>query len=180
MLMSNFYQAILQILKHEGGWVNNKRDLGRETNYGISMLIIEREKLTLNDLGIDGWYDGCLKKMSVDTAKKLYKRLFWDKYKYEQVADVNVATKVFDAAVNMGPYWGHKLAQVAAKDCGQTLEIDGKFGPQTIKALNACDGNWMGYMCKRMADHYQDIVTARPSNKEFLSNWLKRAAWSGF
>lgn len=178
--MSVFANAIPVILRHEGGWVNDPDDLGGETNYGISTLIIKREGITAEELGISSFRPGALKGMTVDAAKAVYKKIYWDRYKYGEVTDDTVATKIFDAAVNCGPYWGHLLAQKAANACGQKLEEDGKFGPLTRAGINACNPEqWLKEMASAMAGHYQDITVKRPRNRKFLKNWLKRAAWIG-
>lgn len=178
--MSSFEPAIKVILWHEGGWVDNPADPGGETNFGISMLIIKREGITLEQLGIKNWDPGCLKKMNVNAAIDLYRDLFWNKYGYSRFNNQNVATKIFDAAVNMGPGRGHKLAQKAANACGATLTVDGILGPASVLGINACEPKaWLTAMAKEMEDYYRNLATARPALAVFLRTWLKRASWVG-
>lgn len=177
--MSSFDESIKVVLAHEGGWVLDPRDLGRETNFGISMKFIESEKVTPQELGVDDLQTpGCLKKMKVETAKAIYRKYFWDRFGYGKILDQKVATKLMDVAVNCGPSHAHKLAQEAANDCGQHLETDGLLGPKSFEGLNACDPvAWMKAMCARQLGYYKAIVVARPINAAFMSNWTKRAAW---
>jgi type VI secretion system secreted protein VgrG len=175
--MSTFNLSIPVILRHEGGWVNDPDDPGGETNWGISTLIIKREEITAEELGLRDLRS--LKNMTVEAAQKVYKRVYWDRYKYYEIENQLIATKVFDAAVNMGPYWGHLCAQKAANACGFKLEEDGKCGPKTREALSACPDEWLNQMTKAMTDRYNEIVKNSPRKKKFLKTWLRRAAWIG-
>src|SRR4051812_29003946 len=96
--MSSFDQAIPTILKHEGGYVNDTKDPGGETNWGIS-------KRSYPQLDI--------KNLSREQAIYFYRRDWWNKYNYGAIHDQQVATKVFDIAVNMGASQAHKLLQRA-------------------------------------------------------------------
>lgn len=176
--MSSFDLTIPIILQHEGGWVNNPFDPGGETNFGISMLIIKREKLTLEQLGIDNWESGCLKKMTVETAKNLYNILFWDRYGYQACADQTIATKICDCAVNCGPGRAATMAQKAANACGQNLTVDGILGPHSFATINAIDPKtYVHAYADQMRTYYNGIVAANPKLKVFLTNWIKRSTW---
>lgn len=179
--MSNFPAAVKVILAHEGGWVDDPADLGGETNFGISTLIIEREHITPEFLGLDpatahtrGW----LKPMKVDAAVKVYRQLFWDRFGYEGINDLTAATKVFDAAVNCGPSRAHAMAQRSAGLCGAPCAVDGQLGPESMKAINASDPKrFVRELAGQMRAHYARIIEARPLNAKFERNWMMRAAW---
>lgn len=178
--MSDFDKAIVTILKHEGGWVDHPADPGGETNFGISMLMVKREGMTPQELGIPSFDKGNMKLMSVDTAKKIYRKFFWDKAQYDLFTDDVVATKVFDCAVNCGPGRSHKMAQQAANKLGQTLTVDGKLGPKSFAAINSCDPkSFLVAMSNEMKAYYDGLVAAKPALQVFIKNWTKRAAWMG-
>lgn len=177
--MATFEAAIPIILAHEGGWVSDPDDRGGETNFGISTLIIEREGITNEQLGLPpGRPAGWMKPMKVGAANFLYRHLFWDKYHYDQVSDQLVATKIFDCGVNCGPTQAHKLAQRAASACGHAVTDDGNLGPKSVAAINACDPKaFMLAMKTQMEGYYEAIIKNRPANAKFRNNWMKRAAW---
>lgn len=178
--MANFDKSIVVILKHEGGWVNNPVDPGGETNWGISMLMVRREGMTPAELGIPNFDPGCMKLMTVDTAKQIYKKFFWDKPGYDRIIDDVVATKIFDCAVNCGPGRSAKMAQLAANRCGQSLITDGKLGPKSIAGINACEPKaFLAAMALEMKAYYDSIVLKNPKLVVFIRNWTKRAAWVG-
>jgi lysozyme family protein len=177
--VSTFEPAIAVVLKHEGGYVSDPVDPGGETNFGISSLIISREGLSSADLGLDpatAGKPGWLQAMTVDTAKALYQRLFWDRYGYSRIADQQVATKVFDAAVNIGPKRAHLKAQMVAGL--QAKQLDGILGMESVGAINLVEpAKFLVQYAALLASYYRALVTERPQLSKFLSNWLRRAAW---
>ncbi len=178
--MSTFENAIPVVLRHEGGYVFNPDDPGGETNFGISMLIIRREKITPQMLGIPDFNPGSMKLMNVDAAKAIYKTRFWDRYDYGRLNDQFVATKIFDCGVNCGPERAHRMAQQAANACGQKIDVDGNLGPISVAAINACDrGKFLMAMKSEMERYYTTLASQRPKLQQFLKIWLKRAAWVG-
>jgi len=103
------------VLKHEGGYINHKNDPGGETNYGIS-------KRAYPDVDI--------KNLTVDGAKELYKRDYWDRIKGDDLP-AGVACVTMDYAVNSGTSRASKALQGA---CG-IRNGDGIIGPHTLSAV---------------------------------------------
>ena len=87
-----FEHTVSFVLSHEGGYSDDPDDDGGETKFGIS-------KRSYPHVDVDT--------LTVDQAKNIYKRDFWDPQLYKDIKDVNLATKVFDLAVNMGSNWAH-------------------------------------------------------------------------
>jgi len=189
--MSDFEPAIEVVLKHEcpspiapvgGGWVNDPRDKGGATVYGISTLIINREGITAKEMSIPDLSPQSLKLVTVGTAKTIYKKLFWDRFGYNRISDQRCASKVMDAAVNCGPGNGHRQAQKACTLAGVPLMVvDGIIGPNTVAAINNLDPQkFLTCMVQTMTDYYMAIVARDPSQKVWLNNWLNtRAKWVG-
>jgi lysozyme family protein len=155
--VSDFNAAIGFILKHEGGYVNDPKDNGQETNFGISKRSYP---------GVD------IKNLTRDQACAIYRRDFWDRYKYSLIDDQAVASKIFDMCVNTGASRAHKIAQQAAG-----IEADGVLGPVSIAAINSQPGPpLIQAMCQLQADYYRKIAQRNPV---FLKGWLSRAAFQG-
>lgn len=156
-----FEKAITIVLKHEGGYVNDPNDLGGETKYGIS-------KRSYPHLDI--------KNLTVEQAIEIYRRDWWDKYRYGDIKDQDVATKVFDLSVNMGPATAHRLLQEALVFLGYDIAVDGIIGPQTIGAANKTAPRRLLQVLRWMAaHHYYRIAAQRPQSQAFLMGWLTRA-----
>lgn len=178
--MSSFDKAIVFILKHEGGYVDHPNDPGGATNYGISLRFI-KDYPTLGDMDGDGDVDvEDILNLSVEQAKKIYKQLWWDKYNYGDITDQTIATKVFDASVNMGAHRAHKLLQAALnKAFGLKLTEDGIIGPATRRVINSCSDDTeqvlLNAYCDELWGFYQRIMVRNPKLKVFERGWKNRA-----
>ncbi len=157
-----FQQAILVVLRHEGGYVNNPKDPGGETKYGIS-------KRTYPNLDI--------KNLTIDQATDIYYRDWWTHFTYNQITNSAVATKVFDTSVNLGASRCHKLLQRCLQVNGfANIVDDGNLGPKTFAAVNACDATVLLTAFRQaQANYYNALVAAHPEDQQFLKGWLSRA-----
>ena len=181
--MASFSLAIPTVLRHEGGWCNTPGDKGGETNYGISLLaIVPREGWRPEDLGLANFNPGCMKFLSQQTAEGLWQRV-WGRHLLDQLADQAVATKLFDHVAN---FTNTKIpvavAQLAASCAGHITKPDGVMGPDSLRAMNACDpAAIVREMCRLMDQHYLDIVTEDPTQRKFYDDeWHARAQCSMF
>jgi len=175
--VSSFEQAIPVVLKHEGGYSNNKKDPGGATNYGISIRFLRAQGRFL-DLDGDGDMDAAdMQLLTVDTAIEIYRDLIWEPNRYAQIADQELATKVFDLAVNMGAQQANRLLQRALRACGVALKEDGVLGLVTLGAVNKVPGfpQLVGLRATA-AGYYRALVAAKPDQyRDFLTGWLNRA-----
>ncbi|MDR2781942.1 MAG: hypothetical protein LBB21_05845 [Holosporaceae bacterium] len=161
MYNAKFSKAFEYVLKHEGGYVNDPADPGGETNFGIS-------KRSYPHLDI--------KNLTLDQAKEIYFRDFWQKGKYEQIEDKNIAIKLFDLGVNIGINQANKLIQRALRAAGTQVVEDGIIGPITLKAINEADPtDLLSALKSESAGHYRLIANLNPSQKKFIEGWLRRA-----
>lgn len=159
--MSGLYDsAFKELIGLEGNYVNDPYDRGGETKYGIS-------KRQYPDLDI--------KNLTLDQAKAIYKRDYWDKLSLNLVPH-QIASELFEQAVNFGVYWAGYHLQRALNLLGENLATDGVIGPKTIDAAN-------DYSDKRILFRvlnglqfmrYVEIVSDNPSQQRFFKGWLKR------
>ncbi len=134
---SLFDQAVGFVLadRIEGGYVNDPRDPGGETNFGIS----QRSYPKVN-----------IKKLTRAGAIKIYKRDYWDAAHCDKLPP-QVAVVAFDCAINQGVGISRRLLQRAAK-----VHVDGVVGPKTLAAVGKADEltlakEFMGWRLKRYA-----------------------------
>lgn len=111
-----FDEAFTRLIGHEGGYVNDPRDPGGETKYGISRRSYPGEDIA---------------GMTLERAKAIYLRDFWGPAGCDAVPD-GVKFDLFDAAVNSGVRTAAKLLQRAV---GETQ--DGIIGPRTLQAVQS-------------------------------------------
>jgi len=86
--MADFNYGVIEewILEVEGEYVNDPRDLGGETKYGIC-------KRSFPQLDI--------KNLSIEKAMEIYKKNYWDPLQLEKLP-FSVAFVIFDTAINCG------------------------------------------------------------------------------
>jgi lysozyme family protein len=144
-----FEQAVEIILRWEGGYVNDPRDPGGETRYGIS-------KKSFPDLDIAN--------LTLHQAKQIYLEQYWMPVRARELP-VILRLPVFDTAVNMGVKTAIKLLQKAAY-----VVVDGHVGPKTIEACERFPGPvWSRFMAKR-AKRYTELANFGT----FGDGWLNR------
>lgn len=119
-----FDACLIEVLKHEGGYVYHARDPGGATNKGITLA-------TLRD-----WRRAAVTKadvMALTTAEagQIYRARYWDAVKGDQLPP-GVDLAVFDMAVNSGPGRAIRILQAALN-----VPIDGIIGPATLRAIQA-------------------------------------------
>lgn len=171
--MASFDAFFSTLLRHEGGFVNDPADPGGATNKGITMGTFQT--CAQRYLGIEPTLEN-LKALTDAQAGKIYKPLYWDKVRGDEIALQELANIVFDFQVNAGGN-AAKLLQKVLNDLGATpaLAVDGDIGPGTIAALNRVDlkAVYQGYKQGR-AEYYEDLVAKRPALGKFLKGWLSR------
>lgn len=146
----NFDRAFEIIIGHEGGYVNDHRDPGGETKYGISKRAypaVDIYNLTLNQ------------------AKTIYKRDYWDAVDAESIPGA-ARLMVFDCAVNCGVTTAKKLLQRAVE-----VKDDGIIGPKTRAAISATPD-----LEQRFAGFWLQYYTDLKGFDTYGKGWVRRVA----
>lgn len=162
----SFARAVAQLLADEGGYSDNPADPGGATRYGISARSFP---------GVD------LSRLTRNQAAALYYRDFWLRYRYGDL-EQPVGEKVFNLAVNMGPYHAALCLQRALRACGRPVAEDGILGPVTMGAARAV-GDPIALLTalrSEAAGYYRLLAALGPARGDpdavyFLSGWLNRA-----
>ena len=154
--MKSFKEIIEKVLHHEGGYVNDPKDLGGETKYGITKRF---------------YPDVDIKNLTIEQAVEIYKKDYWDKNKVESLPQ-NLWHIYFDMCVNMGKRTAVKVLQRAAVNKGRDIEVDGGLGPMTIGALKGVE---LDRVRAFRVKYYVDLITARPEQDKFYLGWFRRA-----
>lgn len=153
--MSSFEESVKKVLVSEGGYVDDPNDRGGETNFGIS-------KRAYPDVDI--------KNLTVDAAKAIYKRDYWDKVRADDIQSGHIAYEIFDTAVNMGNRTASKIAQMVCE-----AHPDGFIGEKTLSLINEMDEELFiaKYKLAKVA-RYAYLVKKRPQNRKFFYGWINR------
>lgn len=178
--MTDFFDRVLapQITAVEGGYVNDPRDSGGETNHGITVAVARRNG-----------YTGPMRDLTKAQALALYKREFYESPGFDQIAQISeaVAAELFDTGVNMGARRAGEFLQQSLNGLNNggklfaDISEDGIAGAGTRRALSA-------YLKARGAEgervllkalnvlqgaYYIDLARRRPKDEAFLYGWLR-------
>ena len=160
--MADYKKLVPFVLKWEGGFVNDKNDLGGCTNKGVTLATFQSyfgKGKTATDL----------KNITDEQWNTIFKKGFWDKWKADDITDQNVANILVDWYWCSGNY-GIKIPQ---RVLGVT--VDGVIGPKSIAAVNAKDGKALFKQLKQeRLDFIDRICQTRPQNKKYKKGWLNR------
>lgn len=150
--MIEFKDAIERVLSHEGGYVNNPKDPGGETNWGIA----KRSYPTVD-----------IKNLTRESAIEIYRRDFWAPVA-SYVSDSALVFQMLDSAINHGMGNATRFLQRALG-----LADDGHFGPLSIAALSAADIKDVHLLF--MAERFE-FCTKLSTFSEFGKGWVRRGA----
>tara|TARA_B100000686_G_scaffold353795_1_gene460851 strand:- start:2091 stop:2645 length:555 start_codon:yes stop_codon:yes gene_type:complete len=175
--MSIKRKSIDHLIGIEGGYVNDSRDSGGETNYGITIG-------TARAFG----YDGPMKNMSRNEAYNIYSLLYWDPLRLDQIERLSelVAYELFDTGVNMGLHRSATFLQTSLNALNKSqslyddLVVDGRIGAKSISALKAYldkRGKSGELVLVRMLNclqgaFYIELAERRPKDKAFVYGWF--------
>lgn len=148
-----------QILKSEGGYVNNPKDKGGETKYGITVAVARANG-----------YKGSIKNLPKQTAIDIYKRQYWTDA-CNKINSEKIAFMVLDMNVNHGIKNSAKILQRALNSLGAGLVVDGIVGEKTISAVNVISGSRLSLaLTAERLKFYTNIATFNTFGK----GWVRR------
>ena len=174
----NIEQYLEELIKREGGYVNNPADRGGATKYGITQAVAR-----------ENGYKGNMKDLSLDVAKAIYRKQYWMEPRFDQVNSLSsaVAEELLDTGVNCGTGFAKPLLQRAlnllnnqGKAGFPDLEVDGVYGSETLGALKT-------YLSKRgkegekvlvrvlnimQGQRYIEICERNPKQEQFFYGWI--------
>jgi lysozyme family protein len=162
-MINDFEKAISIVLEEEGGYVNDPKDPGGETNYGITTKVLQRAIA-----------EGLLPTVAVKDltpfhAKIIYKAWYWDTIKGDQLP-WPLCLFVLDASVNQGcdAASGFATQKMLQKVCG--VPQDGILGTQTTQA--ASKGG--AFMCQQFMARRALRYTGSRNFDLYGAGWLTR------
>lgn len=151
----SFDDAFNRLIGNEGGYVDDPRDPGGETIWGITRRV-----------ALAHGYTGAMLNMTRDQAKRIYLSSYWNVIG----PDVHPAIKfqVFDFAVNAG-------VETAIRKLQQACEVatDGRWGPISAAALQAMP---VDVVLMRFAAVRLQYYTSLSTWPTFGKGWTRRIA----
>lgn len=161
-MRSNFPDALKELLKHEGGYVNHPQDPGGMTNLGVTKRVYE-------DWVGHPVSEKIMRSLTVEHVRALYKANYWDKVKGDDLPD-GLDLCVFDFAVNAGPVRAAKYLQLMVG-----TNPDGKIGPATLaRVKNYVRDHGVAHAINRYQDMRESYYMKLRTFKTFGRGWLRR------
>jgi lysozyme family protein len=170
-------RMIDDIIAVEGGYVNDPRDAGGETNFGITVA-------TARAYG----YAGAMRDLPRELAFEIYLQDYYRGPHFDWIAqrDKRLAEELTDTGVNMGQVWGVKFMQRALNAFNNRGKLypdivaDGYIGRRTLDALDAFieqRGPHGLQVLRAACDHLQaaryiELAEAREKNEAFVYGWI--------
>lgn len=160
----NFDEAFKLTIGHEGGYTTNRSDPGNWTGGEVGVGTLKGTKY---GIAANSYPNEDIKNLTLDRAKQIYKRDYWDKAKCDQLPD-GLRFHVFDVSVNSGVSRGIKTLQQALG-----VNEDGLIGPQTIGAAKTQDVNEVLF---KLYSFRISFYTSLSTFATFGKGWMNRVA----
>lgn len=160
------------VIAREGGYVNDPRDRGGETNFGITLAVARANG-----------YTGPMKSMPRATAVDIYLRQYYIKPRFDEVAlrYPRVADELFDTGINMGQSVAAGFLQ-RALNVQEGIEVvaDGALGSGSLAALDKFKGKrgaagevWLLKALDALqGERYIELAEKRQANEAFVYGWI--------
>jgi lysozyme family protein len=176
---ASFEKAQSAVKEVEAGYSNDRDDTGNYidvpggkrflgTNHGISAPILQKY---FKDQGIKRLpTKEDMMNLSYETAKKIYKKDYWDAQSLSEFCDQNVANIVYDGCVNQGV---EGMNEVLTKSLAeQGVKIKGScFNKNNIKHINSCNQKELFNSIKKFREmRYKEASTWRIHGE----GWMNR------
>tara|TARA_B110001454_G_C12543401_1_gene360396 strand:- start:119 stop:589 length:471 start_codon:yes stop_codon:yes gene_type:complete len=149
---------ITKVIEREGGSkiTRDPDDPGGTTKYGIS-------KRANPDVDIES--------LGLKEAVSIYKNKYWDPSRAVDFPR-ELMDMYFDMVVNFGQYKAVKIVQEACNHKKSKLKIDGRIGPNTLKAAQSLEKNRL--LAFRIM-HYSKICIANKKLMKYYYGWFNRS-----
>lgn len=176
--MTAFDEAFDKTLALEGGFVDDPKDSGGATRWGITERVARANG-----------YAGEMRDLPVQEARRIAKAQYWDTLRLDAIAELApaIAHELFDTGYNMGIGQAARFLQTSLNVLNRQgadypdQAVDGVLGPVSIAALRA-------YLAKRAAKGgmtvllralncqqgaaYIALAERRAKDEAFVYGWL--------
>jgi lysozyme family protein len=160
------------VVKHEGGYVNNPKDPGKETYIGISRLNHPHWKgwIILDKIQDKKWNqtfeNAELESLVIDFYKNYFKQR-----NLNLIQNETITLCIFDFCVNSGGAI-QVIQEMLNEKYNANLTADNKFGKQTATVINKIQN--IKELNNNILDARLAYVKTLKVFKEFGNGWIKR------
>jgi len=173
---------IKDILRREGGYVNDPDDPGGATNHGVTIHTMRRLRM---DLDMDGDIDAQdVQRLTRGQAAAIFREHYYNRPRIAELPEA-LQPSVFDMYVNAGGAAITILQRLLAQ-FGHVVSIDGALGPQTIFATQQAYAGAPKHLVDAYGiarrNYYYRLADRRVSSRKYArrkdggkGGWIMRA-----
>ena len=155
---NNFMDVYL--LKAEGGYVNDSRDNGGETSYGIS----HRANPDVD-----------IKNLTWDGAKRIYFEKYYVSSQINKIESVKIRMALLDFFIHSGHDGIKQFQKVLNRDEDISIKVDGHLGGDSFDAIDTYVSHWDEGRLLQVLKRYRKRLMRRHSDyRYFGSGWTHR------
>jgi len=166
----NIAVAITMDDNHEGGFQNNPNDKGNWTGGAIGKGVLKGTKYGISAAQFPNLD---IENLSKEEAAQIYSSKYWNPL-YSQIAEQDIANKLFDLGVPFGPKTAVLQMQTALKNSWPAT-LDGVFGPITLNQINNSEPKSLMLAFKTaFVSHAIAVGANNPAERPFVSGWIRR------
>ena len=180
--MQSVQEIAADIVRREGGFVDDPNDPGGATNHGVTIHTMRRLGL---DLTGDGKVDVTdVRRLSAEQATRIFIQHYFDGPGIAKLP-VPLQTSVFDMYVNAGNN-AVKILQRLFNRMRIDVAVDGVIGPQTVaaadRAIAAAPDHLVDAYGIARRNYYYALADGRPASRRYArrtdggkGGWITRA-----
>lgn len=180
--MLNVQEIAQEIVRREGGYVNDRDDPGGATNFGVTIHTMRRLGLDLDGNGTVDSDD--VRALTRDQAVEIFIDHYFERPGIRALP-LALQPTVFDMYVNSGAH-AVKILQRLFNEMRITVEVDGVIGPQTIaaaqRAIDAAPMHIVDAYGIARRNYYYALADKRPASRKYAKRrdggkggWIARA-----
>lgn len=180
--MNAVRQITREIVRREGGYVDDPDDPGGATKFGVTIHTMRR-------LGLDKTGDGKVTRADVRAltrgdAESIFETHYYTRPGIDRLPAA-LRVSVYDMYVNAGAN-AVKILQRLVRDMGFEISVDGVIGPNTVAACAAAAGKAPNHLADAYGiarrNYYYSLADRRPALRKFArrldggkGGWIRRA-----
>jgi lysozyme family protein len=171
-----------EIVRREGGFVNDPDDPGGATNHGVTIHTMRRLGLDLNGDGTVSAAD--VRQLTQEQAVGIFLEHYFTRPRIDDLPK-RLQPSVFDMYVNAGGQAVKILQQLLVR-MGLTVAVDGAIGPKTVaaaaRALASAPDHLVDAYGIERRNYYFALADRRPTSRKYARSragdkggWITRA-----
>lgn len=191
--MANFHEALRKIVENQSGYSENLDDASGEKYNGISRRFYPSWGgwEIVDALGRAASNENELKK-TLEQNERLkqevrffFKQIYWDRFWGDRIPDQEIAEELLDTSLNLGVHGAVCLLQESLNLLSENgkkyrdILQDGRFGPNTLQALEAYltieDSSYLLKMTNVLQGmKYIEYLRRSPGQESYVKKWFKK------